>query len=35
MAEESKSDKCIICSKRRSEYINDEEHISKYFGYTR
>ena len=35
MAEESKTDKYIICSKCKSKYINDEEHISKYFGYTR
>ena len=35
MAEESKDDKYIRCSKCRSKYINDEEHISKDFGYTR
>jgi len=35
MAEESKTDKYIICSKCKSKYINDEEHISKDFGYTR
>ena len=35
MAEESKNDKYIICSKCRSKYINDEEHITKDFGYTR
>ena len=35
MAEESKNDKYVRCSKSRSKYINDEEHISKDFGYTR
>ena len=35
MAEESKTDKYIICSKCKSKYINDEEHITKDFGYTR
>ena len=35
MAEESKNDKSIMCSECRSKYINDEEHISKDFGYTR
>ena len=35
MAEESKDDIYIRCSKCRSKYINDEEHISKHFGYTR
>ena len=35
MTEESKNDKYIICSKCRSKYINDEEHINKDFGYTR
>ena len=35
MAEESKHDKYIICSKCKSKYINDEEHISNDFGYTR
>ena len=35
MAEESQSDKYIICSKCRSKYINDEEHINTDFGYTR
>ena len=35
MTEEGKNDKYIICSKCRSKYINDEEHITKYFGYTR
>ena len=35
MAEESKNDKYMMCSKCRSKYINDEEHISKDFGYTR
>ena len=35
MTEESKNDKHIICSKCRSKYINDEEHINKDFGYTR
>ena len=34
MTEESKNDKYIICSKCRSKYINDEEHINKDFGYT-
>ena len=35
MSEEGKNDKYIICSKCRSKYINDEEHINKDFGYTR
>ena len=35
MTEEGKNDKYIICSKCRSKYINDEEHINKDFGYTR
>ena len=35
MAEESKDDKYIRCSKCRSKYVNDEEHISNNFGYTR
>ena len=35
MTEEGKSDKCTICSKCRSKYINDEEHMNKDFGYTR
>ena len=35
MAEESKNDKYIKCSKCKSRYINDEEHISKDFSYTR
>ena len=35
MTEEGKNDKYIICSKCRSKYINDEEHITKDFGYTR
>ena len=35
MAEESKNDKYIMCRKCRSKYINDEEHISTDFGYTR
>ena len=35
MTEEDKNDKYIICSKCRSKYINDEEHINKDFGYTR
>ena len=35
MTEEYKNDKYIICSKCRSKYINDEEHINKDFGYTR
>ena len=35
MAAEGKNDKYIICSKCRSKYINDEEHINNNFGYTR
>ena len=35
MVEESKDDTYIRCSKCRSKYINDEEHMSKDFGYTR
>ena len=35
MTEESNKDKYIICSKCKGKYINDEEHISKDFGYTR
>ena len=35
MTEEHKKDKYIICSGCKSKYINDEEHISKNFGYTR
>ena len=35
MAEESNHDNYIICSKCKSKYINDEEHISNDFGYTR
>ena len=35
MAEESNKDQYIICSRCRCKYINDEEHISKDFGYTR
>ena len=35
MAEENKNDRYIIYSKCRSKYINDEEHISTDFGYTR
>ena len=35
MTEEGKNDKYIICSKCRSKYINDEEHVNKDFGYTR
>ena len=35
MAEESTNDKYIICSTYRSKYINDEEHTSNDFGYTR
>ena len=35
MTEEGKNDKHISCSKCRSKYINDEEHITKDFGYTR
>lgn len=35
MTEEDKNDKHIICSKCRSKYIHDEEHINKDFGYTR
>ena len=33
--EEDKTDKYIMCSKCRSKYINDEEHINKDVGYTR
>ena len=35
MSEESKNDKHTICSKCKCKYINDEEHISTDFGYTR
>ena len=35
MAGESKNHKYIICSKCKCNYINDEEHISTDFGYTR
>ena len=35
MTEEHNKDKYIICSGCKSKYINDEEHISKDFGYTR
>ena len=35
MAGEIKNDKYIMCSKCKSKYINDEEHISNDFGYTR
>ena len=35
IAEESNNDTHIRCSKCRSKYTNDEEHINKYFGYTR
>ena len=35
MAGESKNDKYIICNKCKCKYINDEEHISTDFGYTR
>ena len=35
MTEEDKNNTYIICSGCRSEYINDEEHISKGSGYTR
>ena len=35
MTEEDKNDTYIICSKCRSKYINDEEHINTVFGYTR
>ena len=35
MTEEYNNDKYIICSKCRSKYINDEEHIANDFGYTR
>ena len=35
MAEESKNDKYLICSKCRSKYTNYEEHISNRFGHTR
>ena len=34
MTEEDKNDTYIMCSKCRSRYINDEEHINKCFGYT-
>ena len=35
MAEESNNDKYIRCSKCGSKHINDEDHISTDFGYTR
>ena len=35
MTEEGKNAKYIICSKCRSEDVNDEEHIHKDFGCTR
>ena len=35
MTEEGKNDKYIICSGCTCKYINDEEHISNDFGYTR
>ena len=35
MTEEHNKDKYIICSGCKSKYINDEEHISNDFGYTR
>ena len=35
MTEENKNDKYIICSGCTCKYINDEEHISNDFGYTR
>ena len=35
MTEEDKNDRYTICSKCRSKYINDEEHINNDFGYTR
>ena len=36
MTEEQNShDKYILCSKCNCKYINDEEHVSTYFGYTR
>ena len=35
MTDESKNDKYIICSGCTCKYINDEEHISNDFGYTR
>ena len=35
MTEEGKNDTYILCSDCRSKYINDEEHINTYFGYTR
>ena len=35
MTEEPNKDKYIICSDCKGKYINDEEHISKDFGYTR
>ena len=34
MTEEDKNDTYIICSDCRSKYINGEEHINTYFGYT-
>ena len=34
-AEEIKNDKHMKCSKCRSKYINDEEHINNDLGYTR
>ena len=35
MAEEIKDDNYIRCSKCRSKYISDEEHVREDFGYTR
>ena len=35
MTEENKNYTTIICSKCRSKYINDEEHVNNDFGYTR
>jgi hypothetical protein len=35
MTEENNKDRYIICSNCKCKYINDEEHISKDFGYTR
>ena len=35
MTEENNHDTCIVCSNCKCKYINDEEHISTDFGYTR
>ena len=35
MTEDNKHDKYIVCSNCKCKYINDEEHISTDFGYTR